>query len=62
MKEGERQPRPVLLLEGEPPGPWDVLLERDLGISVIRSDSLSASVTRLLRGGDGSPHERRAAG
>jgi len=60
LKEGD-EPRPVLLLEGEPPSPWDLLLA-DLRIGVICSDSLSASVTRLLQGGYGSPHERRAGG
>jgi hypothetical protein len=48
MRDATRPARPVLLLEGEPPDPWVALLDDDLGIAVIRSDRLSASIDALL--------------
>lgn len=41
-------PRPVLLLENEPPSPWPGLLHDELGIDVIRGDRIASSLDRLL--------------
>ncbi len=48
LRDGESSPRPVLLLEGEPPSPWPVLLHDELGISVIRADGIVSSLNGLL--------------
>lgn len=60
MDAGEQRVHPVLLLEGEPPYPWNVLLDGDLGIAVVRADAMSGSVDHLLSPppGDGSIHRR----
>jgi hypothetical protein len=55
MQDGEHRVRPVLLLEGEPPHPWTVLLDGNLGITVIRGDAISASLDRLLLRPDRTP-------
>ena len=47
LRDGESSPRPVLLVEREPPSPWPVLLH-ELGISVIRADGIENSLNRLL--------------
>jgi hypothetical protein len=54
MQDDERRVSPVLLLQGDPPGPWNVLL-RDLGIRVIRGDAISASLDHLLLSQRGAP-------
>ena len=48
LRNDKSAPRPVLLLEGEPPAPWSVLLDDELGISVIRADGIASSLDRLL--------------
>lgn len=48
LRDAESCPRPVLLLEAEPPSPWPVLLQEELGISVIRGDRIASSLERLL--------------
>jgi hypothetical protein len=46
--EGRAIERAQSSLEHEPPDPWVVLLNDDLGIAVIRSDRTSASIDDLL--------------
>lgn len=47
LRDGESSPQPVLLLEGEPPSPWPVLLRDELGICVIRADGIARSLDLL---------------
>ena len=48
LRDDESSPQPVLLLEGEPPSPWPVLLHDELGIGVVRADGIVSSLDRLL--------------
>lgn len=48
LRDNETTPCPVLLLEGEPPAPWPVLLHDELEVSVIRGDFIASSLDRLL--------------